>query len=454
MIQKILETPNSILKQKSKPIEKIDASIFKLAESLIETQKANFGLGLAAPQIGVLKRMIVYKQPKNQEIKEEIPLTILVNPEIVSFSKEIKILEEACLSLPGISGEVTRAEKIEVKAIKLDLKNKSYSNVKFKTKGLHARIIQHEADHLDGILLTDRVDDITTIKKVPIPYKIVFAGTPEFSSIILENLIKNGWGISLVVTEPDRPAGRGKRLTSPPVKKFAQKKDLLVYRPEKISNLKSQILNLKPDLIIVASYGQIIPKEIFEIPLRKTICLHPSLLPKYRGSSPIQTAILNGDKETGVTIFQVNEKIDAGGIIANGKWQMANSITAGELTKQLAKISAKLLTETLPDYLEGKIKLKKQDEKKASWTKKITKENGYIEKSEFQVARHQSLEKIERKIRAYYPWPKVWTKIDDKRIIIHKAHIENSKFILDIVQPEGKRPAKYEEYLKGNPKIV
>ncbi|MFH1401348.1 MAG: methionyl-tRNA formyltransferase, partial [Parcubacteria group bacterium] len=149
--------------------------------------------------------------------------------------------------------------------------------------------------------------------------KIVFMGTPEFGGIILEKLVKNDFRPVLVITETDKPAGRKKIVTPPPVKILANEYKIPVLQPEKILNLKSEILNLNPDLIIVAAYGQILTKEILEIPKFGCLNVHPSLLPEYRGPSPIQYAILNGDPETGVSIILLDEKIDHGEIVASIK---------------------------------------------------------------------------------------------------------------------------------------
>ncbi len=196
--------------------------------------------------------------------------------------------------------------------------------------------------------------------------KIVFLGTPEFGAIILKGLIKNGY------------------------------KPVLVYDFEKIEKLK-------PDLVIVASYGKIIPKEILEIPRYGCLNVHGSLLPKYRGPSPIQTAILNGDKETGITIILMDEKIDHGKIISNSKFLISNKkIAYQELNKKLAELGVKLLIETIPKWINGEIKAKAQDESKATYTKIIKKEDGKIDWK-------KSAEEIERQIRAFYPWPGTFT---------------------------------------------
>ena len=413
---------------------------------MLQTKKANFGIGLAANQVGILKRIIVLGDNK------EIPEMTLVNPEIVKQSLETSEQEESCLSLPGIAGKVSRFTQVTVKATQI--KNNKIKNVTLKAEGTLARVLQHEIDHLDGHLFTDAISDIKTIKSVPQPYKVVLFGAPQFSVPILNVLVQQNWGISAVITEPDKPAGRKQIITPPPLKLAAQKHDLLIYQPDKPSSILSSLKNLRPDLIILTAYGKILPKEILQTAKYGALCIHPSLLPQYRGASPIQTAILNGDQETGVTIFQMDEKVDHGKIIQKSKIKIENDDTYETLSKKLSVESANLLIKTLPDYLEGKIKPKNQNEKKASYTNLIKKEDGYVPNSKFQIPNSKLLKEIERKIRAFYPWPKVWTKIDSKRVIIFKAHLEKEKLVLDTVQPEGKKSMEYQEYLKGNPKII
>jgi len=269
--------------------------------------------------------------------------------------------------------------------------------------------------------------------------KYIFFGTPNFAAIILEKLIKAGFIPEAVICNPDRPVGRKKIITPPPTKISAQKYGITILQPEILANYKSQITNYKPDLFIVAAYAKIIPKEILEIPRFGVIGVHPSLLPKYRGSSPIQFAILNGDEETGVTLYLMDDKMDHGPILKNYKLQITNyKFTYEELLKKLAELGADLLIETLPKFLKGEITLLPQDENQATYTKKFKTEDGYVD-----------LEKddpllIERKIRALNPEPGVFTFINKKRIKLLEAKIEKSNnqesVIITKIQPEGKKP--------------
>jgi len=277
--------------------------------------------------------------------------------------------------------------------------------------------------------------------------KIIFFGTPRFGATILEGLIKNNYKPVLVITAPDKPVGRKQILTSPPVKKIAEKYNITVTQPEKIKEAAIEIKNLNPDLIICAAYGQIIPKEILEIPKHGCLNIHPSLLPKYRGASPIQTVILNGDKETGVTIILMDEKMDHGPIITQTKYKIPDDINHKELDSALAKQGVHLLVKTLPKWINSEIEAKAQDESKTTYTKILKKEDGKINWK-------KSVEEIERQIRAFCPWPGTFAFIKHKSEILRVKILEagiskEKKLIIKKLQPEGKKVMTLEEFKKG-----
>lgn len=300
--------------------------------------------------------------------------------------------------------------------------------------------------------------------------KIIFIGTPEFAVPILEALINNNYKPILVITIPDKPIGRKQIITPSPVKITAQKYDISVVQPEKIADFRDELLKLSPDLIVVAGYAQFLSKEILEIPKYGCINIHPSLLPKYRGASPIQYAILNGEKETGTTIILMDEKMDHGKIIAQRKLEIKEEkITFQDLSKKLSALSSSLLIEIIPDWTHGKIKALSQDNSKATFTKILNKEDGRIDWKE-------PAENIERKIRALNPWPGTFTLLDSKILKILKAEIiqkkekpgkvfqsENKKLsvgcgenslILEELQLEGKNPVTGIDFLRGHQNIV
>ena len=273
--------------------------------------------------------------------------------------------------------------------------------------------------------------------------KFVFFGTPEFAAIIMEKLIKAGFVPEAVVCNPDKPVGRKKIITAPPVKTIAQKYNIPVLQPEKLSDVKSQLSDVNCQLFVVAAYSKIIPKEILEIPRLGTIGVHPSLLPKYRGATPIQTAILKGDEKTGTTLFLIDEKVDHGKIVASSKYQAISNDNYESLLKKLAELNANLLIEILPD-IEEKIKnALPQDESQATYTKKFKTEDAFIKPEDLKRAENDGGRptiEIERKLRALNPEPGVWTIINNKRVKILNARIQDNKLKLTRIQVEGKKP--------------
>lgn len=317
--------------------------------------------------------------------------------------------------------------------------------------------------------------------------KIIFMGTPEFGAVILEKLCMTNLKPILVVTAPDKPVGRKQILTPSPVKIMAQRYKIPVGH--RTSNLTTSNLT-KPDLIVVAAYGQILPREILEIPKFGCLNVHPSLLPQYRGSSPIQYAILNGDKETGITIILMDAQMDHGPILAQKKTIIGSNETAKQLHDRLAVLGSELLIDTIPDWIRGQIKLWRQDEKRATYAKILKKDDGKINWK-------KSAEEIERQIRAFDPWPGTFTsfppssklsltsKIKEKKekmknLKILKARIlktidpktypvgktlvapQNELciqcgkgfLVIEKLQPEGKKPMGSEEFMRGHSDFI
>ncbi|MBI4094589.1 MAG: methionyl-tRNA formyltransferase [Candidatus Liptonbacteria bacterium] len=241
--------------------------------------------------------------------------------------------------------------------------------------------------------------------------KYVFFGTPEFAAIVLERLIGAGMPPATVVCNPDRPVGRKKVITPPPTKLLAQKYNIPVLQPEVLSTSNLQLLTSNCDFFVVAAYAKILPREIIELPRLGTIGVHPSLLPKYRGTTPIQSAILAGDEETGVALYCMDEKVDHGAIIAKSKAQMANS-NYEMLLKKLAALGGNLLIQTLPKFVKGEIRPVPQDESQATYTKKFATEDACVGEKDIEDAQAGDAEKaikIDRMIRALNPEPGVWT---------------------------------------------
>jgi methionyl-tRNA formyltransferase len=274
--------------------------------------------------------------------------------------------------------------------------------------------------------------------------KILFFGTPKFSLPALTQLKENDFNIIGVVTQPDKPAGRKKILTPPPIKLLAEKLQLPVYQWEKNDKeVLEKINKIKPDLIVVVAYGKILPKELVNLPPYGCLNLHPSLLPKYRGPSPIQTAILNGETKTGVTIIKLDQETDHGPIVAQKEFDILEDDDYESLSNSLACEGAEVLVKIIPNYIAGEIKPKEQNHAQAT-------ESKIIEKNDGEINWQKNPAEIDQQIRAYHPWPGAWTEATGKRVKILKAHLENGELFLDWVQPEGKEPMRYDDFLNGN----
>ncbi|MBI2042529.1 MAG: methionyl-tRNA formyltransferase [Candidatus Nealsonbacteria bacterium] len=232
--------------------------------------------------------------------------------------------------------------------------------------------------------------------------KIIFLGTSKFGSIILEKMANSGYSPALVITAPDKPSGRKQIVTPPPVKITAGHYEFKINQPERVRHIETEIRNAKPDLIVTAAYGQILPQEILDIPQFGCLNVHPSLLPKYRGASPVQHAILSGGKETGVTIILMDAIMDHGPIVAQKKTVIGSNENFPELHDRLARLGGELLVDIIPDWVNGGIKAQRQNETEATYTTIIKKESGLIDWA-------KPAEEIERQVRAFNPWPGTYT---------------------------------------------
>jgi len=264
--------------------------------------------------------------------------------------------------------------------------------------------------------------------------KIIFLGTPELSVTILESLLSAGYKVPLVITSTDKPVGRKQILTPPPVKTFAESKNLKVIQPEKLgADVLEEIQNSGAELGIVVAYGHIIPQSIIDSLPKGFLNIHYSLLPEFRGASPVEQSILSGQKETGVTIQKLVFKLDAGPIVAVEEFILDNQITTPKLKDKLTQIGADLLVKILPNYLEGKITPKEQNESKATHCKKINKADGEIKLSDSDDSKWT-------KYRAYFGWPGIfYFDKEGKRNKITEATLESGKFIIKKIIPEGKK---------------
>lgn len=294
---------------------------------------------------------------------------------------------------------------------------------------------------------------------------VIFIGTGGFGGSILNALASDQrFKIPFVITGQDKSSGRGLKTNFSPVKNAAIANKLIVQQPKSINELKQELIQAKPDYFLVVAYGEIIKKDILEIPLLGSVNIHASLLPKYRGASPIQEAILHGDSETGITWIKMNEKMDAGDVIKQITFEIESRDTYETLSEKLSDLAAKNTEEILIEFSQNKKSLK-QNEDKACYCRKIKRQDGFID------LHKENAEKIMRKIRAYTPWPGCFMHLNGKRLKIIQAEIGEQKIssgeirILDKktlglgtvkgtllplkVQPESKREMSIEEFLRG-----
>lgn len=291
---------------------------------------------------------------------------------------------------------------------------------------------------------------------------VVYFGTHYFSAHILESLINSGlFEIKLVITQPDRPVGRKKEIQPSPVKVIAQKYNLKIEQPE---TLKTYTLPEAADFNITCQYGLIIPKAILETAKKASINVHTSLLPKYRGASPIQSVLINGEKETGVTIMLMDEKMDHGDILKQEKVTIDTNDTFAELNDKLLAIAPDLLIKTVIDFADGKISPKVQTHNEATFCKEFTRDDGKIDLN-------KTASEIYNQYRGLTPWPGLWTMLDDKRmklleiiptneiVPIGKIIAQNKKLLAGCkdgtaveilkIQMEGKGPMSAEDFING-----
>jgi len=290
-------------------------------------------------------------------------------------------------------------------------------------------------------------------------------GSPEFALPTLKELAEN-YTIVGVVTQPDRPAGRGRNLKAPPVKELALELGLNVIQPQRLKEPEAmeQLYRWKPDLIVVAAFGQILRPKVLDLPPYGSLNVHASLLPRWRGAAPIHATILHGDKETGITIMKMDPGLDTGPILNTNSIPISANDTTGSLSPRLSELGANLLLETIPRYLAGEIKPEPQDETLVTYAP-------MIKKGEAELDFSHSANSLERRVRAFNPWPCAYTTWQGKLLKIHRAHTAQGPLVapgkailhdglpsygtgegilvLDEVQPAGKKAMSAEVFLRG-----
>jgi methionyl-tRNA formyltransferase len=300
--------------------------------------------------------------------------------------------------------------------------------------------------------------------------RLIFCGTPQFAVPTLKALLRAGHDIQLVVTQPDRPSGRGMQLVAPPVKHTALEAGLLVVQPEKIKynqEFRGRLEAIQPEAIVVVAYGRIIPKWMLDLPSYGNLNLHASLLPKYRGAAPIQWAVANGEAVTGATTMRIDEGLDTGDMLLQRVLPIAPDQTAEDIFPLLAEMGAPLMAETLDGLKAGTITPKRQDNAQATLAPILKREDGQID-----FARPAM--EIYNRWRGFQPWPGAYTHFRDKKLVLHRmipmesrgeesvpgdVRVERNRLFVDCgggsrievfeVQPEGKKRMTVADYLHG-----
>ncbi|USN87986.1 MAG: methionyl-tRNA formyltransferase [Candidatus Nomurabacteria bacterium] len=284
--------------------------------------------------------------------------------------------------------------------------------------------------------------------------KITYFGGEPLSMPVLEELKKSGILPNLVICNPDRPSGRKKQLTPPPTKVWAEENGIEVFQPEsyKDEDVKTKLASGNFDLFVVVAYNKILPKWLIDLPKFKTINVHPSLLPKLRGPSPIRSAILNDQRETGVSIIVLDEEMDHGPIIAQAKVTIPSEkwpISGTELDMTLGQIGGKLLAKTIPNWTSGNITPTDQDHSQATLCTKITKNMGELQLDPYNLPKGEGAYKALLKIRAFAGWPETFFIYNDKRFKIKEAVLTNSgQLVINKIVPEGKSETDFSAYFK------
>ena len=260
--------------------------------------------------------------------------------------------------------------------------------------------------------------------------RVVFMGTPDIAAMVLDSLIASEHEVAAVVTQPDKPNARGNQITFSPVKKLAQEHGIPVLQPEKASSEESvaEIASYAPDIIVVAAYGQILKSNLLELPKYRCINVHASLLPKYRGASPIQWAVINGEKYTGVSIMYMEKGLDTGDVICSEAIELAPDETAGSLHDRLGELAGPVLLKAMDMIAKGTVNPVKQDDAQATYVPVLQKSMGELDFN-------MSSEELERRIRGLIPWPGAYTHINGKLLKIWKAEVAEDT-------PAGLEPGK------------
>ena len=447
-MREIVQDGAEVLREVAKPVpEKLfgTAELALLIKDMEEALDAYpEGVALAAPQVGVSYRLFIVRKdrtlpPPATGMREGAPLPppptpeveVYVNPEVMKTSRRRATADEGCLSVHGVYGTTKRHERVSVRARRADGTHFTRGG-----GGLLAQIFEHEIDHLNGVLFIDHAEHLISIPARS-AHPFIYFGTPTVARDTLALLIERGFTPSLVVTSPDAPRGRGLALAPSPTKVLALEQNIPIITPEKLdAEALSTIRAFECDYAIVVAYGKIFSEELIAAFPKGVLNVHYSLLPKYRGATPLEAALLAGDAETGVTIQKMVKELDAGDIIAQVATPIAPDETARELRPRLITLGARLLADTLPAFERGDTVPVAQDPARATRAGKLKKEDGLLDLGA--PARENW-----NKYRAYADTIGTYFFDKGKRVKITKASFKNSQFIIERVIPEGKREMDY-----------
>src|SRR3989344_1204606 len=412
----ILQKDAPVLREvaKSVPIKDIKSKKIRdiLKKMKVSLYAEEDGVAIAAPQIGESLRMFMVRGDVLTLTKDKNPDLVFINPEIIKISRKKNRVEEGCLSVRYLYGRVKRGEKATLRAYDETGKRRERG-----ASGLLAQIFQHETDHLDGILFIDKAENVQEIPP-PKNIKFVFFGSSKFSQYVLEELRIMGFSPLLKITSARDPLPM------------------------------EELKKIDADVFVVASFGKILPKELIELPRHKTLNVHPSLLPKLRGASPIQDTIL-ALEEAGVTVIRMDEKMDHGPILVQAKvsitpWPDHYSV----VEERLGRAGGKILGALLPKWVNGEVQETPQNDAASSYTRLIKKEDGLL-------SLDNPAEENLRKVFSYSTWPGAYMFYKNKkggeiRVIVKDAEIKDGKFRPTRVIPAGKREMDWQDFLGGN----
>jgi methionyl-tRNA formyltransferase/peptide deformylase len=466
----IITLPNVHLRQKSQKVHVLTDEVSTLIADMTsaaldweDSRPHEISAALAAVQIDRLERVVIIRSDFDDKSNRDF--TVLINPEIVKYEGSIIHDYEGCLSVSSVYGKVPRYSKVRVKALSED-----GHEIRLKAEGFLARVLQHEIDHCNGIVFIDHIKDTPdafyTLNDAgeldPLNYEqdikapIVFFGTEDFSVASLRALIDTGFPISLVITKPDSKRGRGQKLTPPSVKILAQNHGVPVLQPHRLADCVPDIMKLTTPVGVLVSFGKIIPTHMIDLFTPGIINVHPSLLPRYRGPSPIESAIAHGDETTGVSIMQLSAAMDAGPVYSQTHHPLTQTETQSKLYDTLAVEGAAELVRILPAILNGSLTPIAQDDAQASYCQLLSKNDSLVDPAKLTAS------EIERRIRAYHAFPKTRLHLHEVDMIVSAAHVvdreqphavrcrDNSWLLVThVISPASGKSMPLDAYLRG-----